>query len=83
MTTPNSTEKPGPPPAEWWAAAITGALRDRDITPAGEQVSWTRAQLRDRIQHAAPPIDAPAGQAAYPQTRPADRTPLADKEAEP
>jgi hypothetical protein len=50
--------------------------------PEPAVITWTRAQLRERIQQAGAALD-PAAQPADRQTREIDRSPLADMEAEP
>jgi hypothetical protein len=50
--------------------------------PAPPDVSWARAQLRERIQRAGAEL-APTLQPPGQQPREADRSPYADKEPEP
>jgi hypothetical protein len=55
-----------------------GSARDDERAPESAAVTWARAQLRERIQRAGAAL-APADR----QTREMDRSPLADREAEP
>lgn len=50
--------------------------------PASPNVSWTRAQVRDRIQRAGAEL-APAAEPPDSHTRKTDRSPYADREPEP
>ncbi len=50
--------------------------------PEPAAVTWARAQLREQIQRAGAAL-APAAQPANRQTRQTDRSPMADREAEP
>jgi hypothetical protein len=51
-------------------------------TPEPMAVTWARAQLRERIQQAGAAL-APAAQPIDRRTREMDRSPQADREAEP
>jgi len=63
-------------------AAEAGRAQDARSTPEPPAVTWARAQLREQIQRTGAAL-APAAQRANRQTRETDRTPLADREAEP
>ena len=58
-----------------------GSARD-ERAPEPAAITWTRAQLRQRIQRTGPAL-APTAQPTDKQTRETDRSPLADMEAEP
>jgi hypothetical protein len=59
-----------------------GSARDNKHAPEPAAITWTRAQLRERIQRAGAAPD-PTAQPAGGQTREMDRSPLADREPEP
>jgi hypothetical protein len=59
-----------------------GSARDDERAPEPAAITWTRAQLRGRIQRAGAAL-APASKPADRQTREMDRSPLADREPEP
>jgi hypothetical protein len=59
-----------------------GSARDNERAPEPAAITWTRAQLRERIQRAGPTL-VPAAQSAGRPTREMDRSPPADTEAEP
>ena len=59
-----------------------GSARDDESAPQTAAITWTRAQLRERIQRAGPTL-VPAAQSADRPTREMDRSPLADREPEP
>jgi hypothetical protein len=63
-------------------AAEAGRAQDGRNAPEPAAVTWARAQLRDQIQRAGS-ASAPAAQPANTQARDTDRSPLADREAEP
>jgi len=56
--------------------------RDTKNTPEPAAVTWTRAQLQERIQQAGAAL-AQASPGVDKQTHETDRSPLADREAEP
>lgn len=85
MTTrPRSTENQDRHPADRLAAKITDALQAQDTTSASARgaVTWTRAQLRERIRQAGAAL-APAAEPAHRQRPEPDHTPPIDREAEP
>ncbi len=63
-------------------AADAGRAQDARDAPEPAAVTWARAQIREQIQRAGAAL-APAAQPANTQTRETDRSPLADREAEP
>jgi hypothetical protein len=63
-------------------AAEAGRAQDARNAPEPAPVTWAHAQLRDQIQRAGAAM-APAAQPANRQTHKTDRSPLADREAEP
>jgi hypothetical protein len=79
-----STGKQDCHPADQLAAEITDALQAQDTTndPARGAVTWTRAQLRERIRQAGAESD-PAAEPARRRMPEPDHAPLADREAEP
>jgi hypothetical protein len=58
------------------------SARDDGRAPEPAADTWARAQLRERIQQAGAAL-APTAQPADRRTREMDRSPLADREAEP
>jgi hypothetical protein len=59
-----------------------GIARDDERAPEPAAITWTRAQLRARIQRAGA-APAPTVQPTDRQTREMNRSPVADMEAEP
>ncbi len=59
-----------------------GIARDDERAPEPAAITWTRAQLRERIQRAGPTL-VRAAQSADRPTCEMDRSPLADREPEP
>jgi hypothetical protein len=79
--------QPGPETAgtvttDWQSADKAGSARGDERAPEPAAITWTRAQLRQRIQRTGPAL-APTAQPTDKQTRETDRSPLADMEAEP
>jgi hypothetical protein len=64
------------------SADKAGSARDDERAPEPAAMTWTCARLREQIQRAGA-ARAPAAQPADRQTREMDRSPLADREAEP
>jgi len=63
-------------------ATETSHARDTTNTPEPTGVTWTRAQLRDRIQQTGAALVPPTPRVDR-HTHQTDRSPLADREAEP
>jgi hypothetical protein len=63
-------------------AAKAGRHRAPEASPEAAAVTWVRAQLRERMQRAGAAL-TPAAEPANRQTRVIDRSPLADREAQP
>jgi hypothetical protein len=59
-----------------------GSARNDERAPEPAAITWTRAQLRERIQRAGTAPD-PTAQPTDRQTRERNRAPLADREPEP
>jgi hypothetical protein len=64
------------------SASKASNARDDERAPEPATVTWARTQLRERIQQAGA-APTPTVQPAGGQTREIDRSPLADREAEP
>jgi hypothetical protein len=79
-----STGKQGRHLADRLAAEIADALQAQDTRNASapRDVTWTRAQLRERIRQAAT-APVPAAEPAHRQMPEPDHAPLTGREAEP
>jgi hypothetical protein len=85
MTThQRNTKKQDRHPADQLAAEIADVLQAQDTTnaPARGAVTWTHAQLPERIRQAEAAL-ASAAEPAHGQMPESDHAPLADREAEP